>query len=87
MNSQARPVPTEDPSLPPHLTTTVAPQAPSLGLSSQPRMPWGRKPSLPATASGLCYSCCSGYIFGFHSREPHLIRELGQSVLFWPSNL
>lgn len=26
MNSQARPVPTEDPLLPPHLTTTVAPR-------------------------------------------------------------
>lgn len=83
MNSQARPVPTEDPLLPPHFSSS----APSLDLSFRPRRPWGRKPSWPAVASGSCYSCCSGYIFGFHSRELSLIRELGQPVLLWPSNL
>lgn len=84
MNSQARPVPTKDPSLPLHLTTTVSPR-PEPGLVFPASDALGREPSLPASAS--CYSCCSGYIFGFHSRELSLIRELGQSVLFWPSNL
>lgn len=64
INLQARPVPAQDSFLPPCLPATVTPGAMCLGLSLQPCVPWGRKPSLLATAFGLCYSCSSGYILG-----------------------